>query len=175
MLKIIIHRFIVRYMLIAPLNTSQSDMPYFFETSHEHFVSSIGRKLSEIFDYSIKDDRHISGNSEAVYESQIHKNDSAQIFSLCSSCYWYGESLWIYMFTILARCVRRDGRTSTSVVMRARATQTRLIRNCQLISDLVNGNGLCHVVRKNFRMKKRIVRIARHVWKSNAALFLLAI
>jgi hypothetical protein len=59
-LKIIIHRFIVKYILIAPLNTSQADMPYFFETSHEHFVSSIERRSSEIFDYSIKGDRRIS-------------------------------------------------------------------------------------------------------------------
>lgn len=99
MLKIIIHRFIVRYILIAPLNTSQSDMPYFFETSHEHFVSSIGRKLSEIFDYSIKDDRHISESSKAVYECKIADSQNIAISSLCASCYWCGESLQIYMFT----------------------------------------------------------------------------
>lgn len=104
-MKIIIHYFIVKHILIAPLNTSQSDMPYFFETSHEHFVSSIGRRPSEIFDYSIKGDRHISRSSVATRrtnaKSLIHKIVTHR-FRLCASYYrWivldlHVHVLWLY-------------------------------------------------------------------------------
>lgn len=80
-----IHRFIVKYILIAPLNISQSDMSYFFETSHEHFVRSIERKSPEIFDYSIKGDGHVSRSSKAVYECKIVNSQKRRANSLTVS------------------------------------------------------------------------------------------
>lgn len=69
---------------------------YFFETSHEHFVSSIGRRWSEIFDCSIKGDRHISRSSEAAYGCK----------TVNSQKWWRADSLSVHLATDVVNSFR---------------------------------------------------------------------